>query len=642
MQPAQPTAPATQMATPSTPSAPAATMGGAAGPGTPGFPQQSASLYVGDLNVSCTEAKLFEVFNAIGPVSSIRICRDSITRRSLGYAYVNFNSYNDAERALDTMNYMPIMGKACRIMWSQRDPAMRKSGAGNIFVKNLDKNIDHKALFDTFSLFGNILSCKVAVDRATGESRGYGFVQFETVEAAEEAIKKVNGMSIEGQTVYVGPFKKREARGSANNWTNVFVKNLPLDMDEATLSTLFGEHGEITSIKLQVDEEGKSKGFGFVNYATHEQAAAAEEGLNGHKVGVYKDGEKGGEDGEDRLLFVGPAMKKSVREKLIRDKFAKLKRERMQKFQGLNLYIKNLDDSVDDDRLMSEFAQFGTITSAKIMKDDAGASRGFGFVCFENQEEATKAVTEMSGKMVAGKPIYVALAQRKELRQQQLNAAHAARTGMARGPMGMPGGMMFMPGMMGGRPMMMPGGMMPGGPMNMMNPRPMMGMPGMMNPQQQRMMMQQQQGRNGNNSGGRNNNRGKGNNQQRGNFNGQQGMPGQPMIMQPQVMQQQAMQQQQQAMQQQMRQAQMAAAPAPLTASVLAAAPPAKQKNMIGERLYPLIQAQQPQRAGKITGMLLEMDNGELLNLLESPDALKAKVQEAVTVLDQHASRQSA
>ena len=55
------------------------------------------------------------------------------------------------------------------------------------------------------------------------------------------------------------------------------------------------------------------------------QAAAAEEALNGHKVGVYKEGEKGGEDGEDRLLFVGPAMKKSVREKLIRDKFAKLK-----------------------------------------------------------------------------------------------------------------------------------------------------------------------------------------------------------------------------------------------------------------------------------------------------------------------------
>jgi polyadenylate-binding protein len=608
-----------QPAVPTTPMAPAAPqIQNVSAPGTPGFPQQSASLYVGDLVPNCTEAKLFEVFNAIGPVSSIRICRDSITRRSLGYAYVNFNSYNDAERALDTMNYMPIMGKACRIMWSQRDPAMRKSGAGNIFVKNLAKDIDHKALFDTFSLFGNILSCKVAVDRATGESRGYGFVQFETVEAAEEAIKKVNGMSIEGQVVYVGPFKKREARGSANNWTNVFVKNLPTEMAEEQLRKMFEEHGEITSMKLEANEEGLSKGFGFINFATHEEASAAVEAMDGFKIGTYADGEQ---KDEDRLLFVGPAMKKAAREKVIHDKFQKLKRERMQQFQGLNLYVKNLDDSVDDERLKQEFSVFGTITSARIMRDEAGTSRGFGFVCFSQGEEATKAVTDMSGKMLAGKPIYVALAQRKEVRQAQLNAAHAARTGMARGPMGMPG-MMFMPGMMGGaRPMMMQPGMMPGNPMAAGYPRPMMGMPGMMNPQQQRMMM------NGGRPGGRNQRGPKGGKQFYGGPGGQQNrpMPGQPMMMPAQPQQMPPAQQ-----------VRPMAAPAPLTAQALASAPPAKQKNMIGERLYPLIQAQQPQRAGKITGMLLEMDNGELLNLLESPDALKAKVNEAVQVLEQH------
>ena len=79
-----------------------------------------------------------------------------------------------------------------------------------------------------------------------------------------------------------------------------------------------------------------------------------------------------------------------------------------------------------------------------------------------------------------------------------------------------------------------------------------------------------------------------------------------------------------------------APANAPLTLSALAAADPSAQKNMIGERLYPLIAQSAPKLAGKITGMLLEMDNGELLNLLESPEALNAKIMEAISVLQMH------
>lgn len=77
----------------------------------------------------------------------------------------------------------------------------------------------------------------------------------------------------------------------------------------------------------------------------------------------------------------------------------------------------------------------------------------------------------------------------------------------------------------------------------------------------------------------------------------------------------------------------------PLTASMLAAAPPQEQKQMLGERLFPLIQAMYPDLAGKITGMLLEIDNSELVHMLEHNESLKGKVDEAVAVLQAHQNK---
>lgn len=424
----------------------------------------NASLYVGELDRNVTEAMLFELFSSVGQVASIRVCRDAVSRQSLGYAYVNYNNAADAAKALEDLNYTVIQSKSIRIMNSHRDPALRKTGDGNVFIKNLDAAIDNKTLHDTFINFGNILSCKIAMDEH-GASRGYGFIHFEKAENAKEAIKSVNGMLLNDKKVFVGlHVPKRERQSKYNtmktNFTNIFVKNIEPGVTDEQFDDLFSRYGKITSATIARDDEGKSHGFGFVNYETHEHAEAAVEALNESEL-------------HGQQIYVGRAQKKFEREEELRKKHEAARTKLEEKYAGVNLFIKNLADELDDEKLREIFSRFGTVTSARVMRDinpasptlggtpvqekeniplekkeegseedkkeDAikpekksgpqlGKSKGFGFVCFSEPSDATKAVNEMNGKMTHGKPLYVAIAQKKEARKSQLAASIEARS----------------------------------------------------------------------------------------------------------------------------------------------------------------------------------------------------------------------
>lgn len=385
----------------------------AAPPSAPGSSTSNASLYVGDLHPEITEAQIFDKFSPVGTVISIRVCRDMVSRRSLGYAYVNFSIRSEAEKAIETLNFEELKTRQMRIMWSQRDPSLRKSGVGNVFIKNLDRNIQMRDLYDTFSAFGDILSCKIANDDS-GISKGYGFVHFKNQDSADKAIESLHGMMIYEKKIYVCKFRPRAERSSTEEgqpkFNNIFVKNFGDDMTDEKFNELFGAFGNVTSIKLEKNDDGSSKGFGFICYGDFDSAKRAVDEMHDKDIG---NGKK---------IYVGRAMKKNERNELLRRSQEKKKNERQNKFApGVNLYVKNLDDSVTDDILKKEFSIFGNITSAKVMMDSqSNRSKGFGFVCFQFAEEATRAVTEMSGKYVGTKPLYVALAQRKEERRQQL------------------------------------------------------------------------------------------------------------------------------------------------------------------------------------------------------------------------------
>ncbi|KAJ6965158.1 polyadenylate-binding protein 8-like [Populus alba x Populus x berolinensis] len=605
-----------------------------AGANNPNF--VTTSLYVGDLEASVTDSQLYDLFNQVGQVVSVRVCRDLTSRRSLGYGYVNYSNPQDAARALEVLNFTPLNGSPIRVMYSHRDPTIRKSGAGNIFIKNLDKAIDHKALHDTFSAFGNILSCKVATD-SSGQSKGYGFVQFDSEEAAQKAIEKLNGMLLNDKQVYVGPFLRKQERDTATDkmrFNNVFVKNLSETTTEEDLNKTFGEFGTITSIVVMRDGDGKSKCFGFVNFENAEDAAKAVEALNGKKV-------------DDKEWFVGKAQKKYEREVELKQRFEQSMKEAADKFQGANLYIKNLDDSIGDEKLKELFSPFGTITSCKVMRDPNGISRGSGFVAFSTPEEASRALLEMNGKIVVSKPLYVALAQRKEDRRARLQAQFSQMRPVAMAPSVGPRMPMYPPAGPGLGQQIFYGQAPPA----IIPPQPGFGyqqqlVPGMRPggaPMPNFFVPMVQQGQQGQRPGGRRGGAGQQSQQPvplmqqqmlpRGRvyrYPPGRGLPDVPMTgvaggMLPVPYDMGGMPMRDAGLSQSI--------PVGALATALANATPDQQRTMLGENLYPLVEQLEPEAAAKVTGMLLEMDQTEVLHLLESPEALKAKVNEAMEVL---------
>jgi len=456
-------------------------------------------------------------------------------------------------------------------MWSQRDPTMRKTGLGNVFIKNLDPKITHKELYDTFSEFGNILSCKVALNEH-GESKGYGFVHFEFQKSADSATQKVNDTALGIKKVYVGAFLPRKVRDQKleTSWTNVFVKDIDPEVTDNQFEQAFAAYGRVTS-PLVVRKDGQPSFYGFVNFENHEDAVRAVEGLNGSKLG-------------NKQLFCCRAQKKRERMVTLRREWEKTKST---KYQGVNLYIKHIEDEIDEERLLKEFSAYGNVVSHKIMSEE-GVSKGFGFVCFSNPDEAMKASLDLNGRVLPGcsKPLYVALHETKEVRRSKLASAKGAPRA--------------------------------GPPTGMVHPATYAGQPVFLTHPYHNMMQQVPQQRSWGPQGyplqthfqptiaparGTRGGRGGG-----GNRGGPRQAPRNQVADGTQF---------------------------EFSPQSLSQFPFEQQKLMLGERLYPLIEHTQPELAGKITGMFL--DSGwsieELYSLLVDNRKLAEKIEDAVNML---------
>lgn len=157
----------------------------------------------------------------------------------------------------------------------------------SLFVGNLDNRVYRELLTEVFSLAGEVVQCHIVFDKNTGESSGFGFVEFKDNGDAQSAMEKFRGRSIYGKLMTIDWARTsiRDASGKIEDLSNqycLFVGNLSPDVTDEQLMKAFSQFGSCTGAKCVKDPTTyKKQGFAFVSFRERADASAAMEAMDG-------------------------------------------------------------------------------------------------------------------------------------------------------------------------------------------------------------------------------------------------------------------------------------------------------------------------------------------------------------------------
>ncbi|KAL9270250.1 Oligouridylate-binding protein 1B-like protein [Drosera capensis] len=264
-------------------------------------PNQCRSVYVGNIHPQVTEPLLQEVFASTGLVEGCKLVR----KEKSSYGFINYYDRRSASMAILALNGRHLFGQPIKVNWAyasgQREDT---SGHFNIFVGDLSPEITDATLFACFSVYPSCSDARVMWDQKTGRSRGFGFVSFRNQQEAQSAINDLTGKWLGSRQIRCNWATKgansgddkqgsdsksvveltngasEDAKETANNeaaennsqFTTVYVGNLAPETTQLDLHRHFYAlgAGSIEEVRVQRD-----KGFGFVRYSTHAEAATA-------------------------------------------------------------------------------------------------------------------------------------------------------------------------------------------------------------------------------------------------------------------------------------------------------------------------------------------------------------------------------
>lgn len=188
-------------------------------------------MYVGNLDPKIDEEILWELMVQCGPIQTVSMPRDKITNTHQGYGFVEFKNEEDADYSIKIMNMIRLFGKPIRCNKASQDRRQNEVGA-NLFVGNLEPEVDEKMLYETFSAFGVLLFAKVMRDPDTGAPRGFGFISYDNFESSDAALAAMNGQFLCNRPISVSYAYKKETRGERHGSAaeRLIAANRPQDI----------------------------------------------------------------------------------------------------------------------------------------------------------------------------------------------------------------------------------------------------------------------------------------------------------------------------------------------------------------------------------------------------------------------------
>ena len=384
-------------------------------------------LFAADLPDDTCEEDLYGFFMGYKMVTSKVVQNINNT-----YAFVNFETRNDAERARRELNGVTIQAKystginkiskpvrLCR--YESRTGLSNIDPRCNLLVKNLSPQVSAHLLWNTFIKFGDVRSSKLMID-IMGESKGFGFISYYRYEDAIKAKDTLNDKELLGKNIKINFLEKGRRHVVKKN--NIYVKEIPKkNFTDKELIELFSKFGKINSAIVLKDEKGESKGFGFVCFEKPEDAEKAKNEMNGKKVF----------DDVENKLYVSFALKKAER----KEELIKMKEKLFKESQKLTIYAKIQDDEaiktdeIFQNRIMEYLKQLmGIDYKPKYIKTKFEQKNAF--ITMNNKEDARnfiKKFIEMDGKKDIYFNTYKSRFDRKNAQMQFKNYNNFSETG---------------------------------------------------------------------------------------------------------------------------------------------------------------------------------------------------------------------